>query len=361
MRESIGSKAKFAGALGILAADDANRDRIREEGGIQLLIGLLRDGSESDQGIAASALGILATNSNNRGVIREEGGVRHLVWILKKGSEQTQANVVYALGNLAMDGRNRDSIRDSGGIIPLINVVNAGSQEAQANAACALHNLAASEENELMIKKRWAIWPMFKTLHNVSCPQANIAGPLQFLKANAENEDVIREEGGPKPPLKTQGGKSGKPDDDIIDAFLNLRLQKMQGDKEEVDLERNEDRKSVTAVPESVSQGYAIDSGARRGRHGGRGGGGRQKSAFLEQIDLGNILVVVISAGIVLSCGINLTMRRFRFKACRWRVRSHAWLDCHLHLPKGASGGPLPCAPPSGRSSAVGMHPLRHV
>ena len=158
--------ARAAFELFNLAANAANQDRIREAGGIPLLVTLLAGGSGP---AAAGALWNLAeNNASNQDAIREAGGIPPLVALLAAAAslEQpaaaaaTRGNTVGALANLAANAANQDAIREAGGIPPLVALLAAGARSEVAGAA---------------------------------------AGALSLLADNNEtNKDVIREEGGLK-------------------------------------------------------------------------------------------------------------------------------------------------------------------
>ena len=70
-------KESAASALWFLADDNpANRDAVRESGGVPVLVGLARDGTDGQKASAAGALRSLTIgNPANRDAMRESGGV----------------------------------------------------------------------------------------------------------------------------------------------------------------------------------------------------------------------------------------------------------------------------------------------
>ena len=97
-----------AGALWSLAADEANRKLIADEGGIPELVKLLKVGQKTNlaaQETAAGALHSLAMRPENRDLIADagEGGIGLLVPLLETGTELAKAEVTGALLTLVID------------------------------------------------------------------------------------------------------------------------------------------------------------------------------------------------------------------------------------------------------------------
>merc|ERR1719387_739337 len=89
-------------------------------------------------------------NILNQKVIREEGGIQALIKLLREGSQNACKPAASALGNLAMNSANQNAICSAGGIKALTEVISKNFIEAQSplikavqvNAANALRNLA---------------------------------------------------------------------------------------------------------------------------------------------------------------------------------------------------------------------------
>jgi vacuolar protein 8 len=81
-----------------LARKAANRVKIAEAGGIELLVALLRDGTQEGKEYAAMALGSVAYgNDANRVKIAEAGGIELLIVLLRDGTEEGKKYAAVAL------------------------------------------------------------------------------------------------------------------------------------------------------------------------------------------------------------------------------------------------------------------------
>ena len=119
------TKANAALGLAALAADDpAQKDAIREAGGVEVLMTLMRDesGTVDEKCNAAIALAKLADgNAENKEAIRDAGGVTPLVTLARDGIKKQPSAAAHALASLA-DGNatNQDAIRAAGGVTVLV-------------------------------------------------------------------------------------------------------------------------------------------------------------------------------------------------------------------------------------------------
>lgn len=85
-----GEREEAASYLADLAKDSRNGKIIVEEGGVQPLLRLLREGTETGQEEAARALGCLAATPERVGKMRMEGAISVFVQILGHGSMKVQ-------------------------------------------------------------------------------------------------------------------------------------------------------------------------------------------------------------------------------------------------------------------------------
>jgi hypothetical protein len=217
---------RFAKELHALAVADQNWDEVRESGGIDLLVGLLKMGPCPASTEAAAALTHLAHCVENRDAIRESGGVVLLVKLLAKphdrpGMEQhdwvaTAANAASALRNLTHNNeKNQDAIRDADGVRPLIGLLShrapcesspsgSGPSSAASRAADALGGLARNTHrvNQMAIRDAGGIEQLVALLHEQPIGEAatKAAGALKHLAfAYSANREAIREAGGIEP------------------------------------------------------------------------------------------------------------------------------------------------------------------
>jgi hypothetical protein len=128
-------KENAAGALLSLTAGNlANQDAIHESGGIPVLAGLAKDGTEAQKESAAGALLSLTDgNRANQDAVRESGGLSVLVELAKDGTEAQTDEATLALLNLTdASPRNRDAVRESGGMPALVGLAKDGTERTDA-------------------------------------------------------------------------------------------------------------------------------------------------------------------------------------------------------------------------------------
>lgn len=144
-------------ALWNLSIDnEANRNVIRDAGGIPSLVRVLSDGDIETRRNAAGALGRLALNKTNSNVIRDAGGIPSLVRLLSDDDSddiETQKNAAGAMLVLSYNNKtNSNAIREAGGILLLIELLSGIDLDTRRSAAGALQNLAKNNyENRVAI------------------------------------------------------------------------------------------------------------------------------------------------------------------------------------------------------------------
>jgi len=139
-------KTKVVAALVKLLCKEgeAERDVVAAAGGIEVLVGLVRDGSLEGKTASAEALGILAEDHDGRSAsIAAAEGIEALVALVRDGSPEGKRAAADTLGHLAEyhDGR-KQSIAAAGGIEVLVALVRDGSPEGKTAAADAMAILA---------------------------------------------------------------------------------------------------------------------------------------------------------------------------------------------------------------------------
>ena len=212
---------RFADTLHQQAVEEANWDEVREAGGIDLLVSLLKLGPCRASAQAAAALTHLAHSAANRDAIRESGGIALLVALLtqpQQGSSpslllqppydwlETATNAAAALRNLTHNNSdNQDAIREARGVEPLIGLLSQGaSSSAASRAADALGGLARNTHraNQIAIREAGGIEQLVTLLHAQPIGEAatKAAGALKHLAfAYSVNREAIREAGGIEP------------------------------------------------------------------------------------------------------------------------------------------------------------------
>ena len=95
----------FRSALWNCAANNpANRDAMRNAGGIGVLVGLARDGTDAQKENAAGALRSCAVdNPANRDAVRDAGGIGVLVGLARDGTEAQKVPAAKALVRVGLE------------------------------------------------------------------------------------------------------------------------------------------------------------------------------------------------------------------------------------------------------------------
>ena len=216
---------RFADALHQQATEEATWDAVREVGGIDMLVALLKLGPCRASTQAAAALTHLAHSTTNRDAIREAGGIGSLVLLLSEPMEgspaliardymmmqqsydwvETATNAAAALRNLTHNNtQNQDAIREAHGVLPLIGLLaQSASPNAASRAADALGGLARNthRQNQIAIREAGGIEQLVALLHDpVGEAATKAAGALKHLAfAYSANREAIREAGGIEP------------------------------------------------------------------------------------------------------------------------------------------------------------------
>eukprot|EP00947_MAST-08B_sp_MAST-8B-sp1_P006272 g6272.t1 len=122
------------GALWNLAPDQANRDPIREAGGIPLIIGAFKEAPKE----ACGALWNLAAgNPANKDAIREAGGIPLIIGAMDGADAKVQTEACGALKNLANDNpANKEAIREAGGMERLRSAAKLGGEAKESADKC---------------------------------------------------------------------------------------------------------------------------------------------------------------------------------------------------------------------------------
>ena len=182
-----------ARALRNMANDNvANKDAIREAGGVAPLVELLKAGAQSKAAeYAAGALCNMAIgNAANKDAIREAGGVAPLVELLKAGAQSKAAE--HAAGALqpnmtCNNAANRDAICMAGGVAPLVELLKAGAWSVVAKfSAAILADLATNNERRSRIRRAGAVEPLLALVRGGS--RSKIADDAATTVARLANQ-----------------------------------------------------------------------------------------------------------------------------------------------------------------------------
>nr|GLL44962.1 U-box domain-containing protein 2-like isoform X3 [Ipomoea trifida] len=120
-----------------LSIDMDNKVKIAKLGAIKPLVDLLKNGTSRGKKDAASALFSLSLIDENKAQILHAGAVKYLIELLDPALWMADDAVAF-LYNLATIHKGRTAIVQEGGIPVMVEVVNSGSARAKENAAATL-------------------------------------------------------------------------------------------------------------------------------------------------------------------------------------------------------------------------------
>jgi len=149
--EDSGVQIQAAKVIANLAADDANQEKIVEEGGLDALLLLLETSKDTTiHRVTAGAIANLAMNGLNQGLIISKGGARLLANIASQTDDlQTLRMVAGAIANLCGNERLHLMLKEDGGIKALLTMVRSGHSEVIAQIARGLANFAKCESRAI--------------------------------------------------------------------------------------------------------------------------------------------------------------------------------------------------------------------
>jgi hypothetical protein len=94
-------------------------------------ISIVHVGNAEEKAIGASNLADLAKDSRNGNIIFDQGGVQPLLRLLREGTPEGQEEAAKALGWLAADKRRVSGMRQEGSIIVFLQILVRGSMKVQ--------------------------------------------------------------------------------------------------------------------------------------------------------------------------------------------------------------------------------------
>jgi hypothetical protein len=213
-RSSAAAKEDAAGALSLLAIEDANQVAIAEAGAIAPLVELVHRGSEDANEAAAAALGNLARNAANQVAIAAAGAIEPLVELVRDGSSRAKEYAAAALADLALNDANAAAIAAAGGVAPLEQLARDGNENAHVWATSALAILRAVPAVAAAAKA-------------AAAAGAEAARRIKRRKAERDARRLLREQAGvdedmPEPPEELACSITGEAMiDPVIDALGN--------------------------------------------------------------------------------------------------------------------------------------------
>ncbi|KAL8130611.1 hypothetical protein V2J09_019766 [Rumex salicifolius] len=194
-----------------LAAEDANQEKIVNEGGLDALLMILQTSQNTAiLRVASGAIANLAMNEMNQGLIMSKRGAELLAnTTLKTDDPQTLRMVAGAIANLCGNVKLHTTLRDEGCIKALLGMARSKNTEVVAQVARGLANFAKCETREViqghkrgasLLTNEGAItWLIDNSKANTSdSSQRHIELALCHLAQNEDNSQDFISSGGLK-------------------------------------------------------------------------------------------------------------------------------------------------------------------
>jgi len=202
-----------ASAIFKCAEEKETRDLVRQYGGLDPLVELLKSNTDDKQLLAAATGAIWKCSISPENVQRfqELKAIDLLVGLLNNQPEEVLVNVVGALGELAKDPPNRIAIRKAGGISPLVNLLTGTNQALLVNVTRAVGQCAEEPDNMAIIDKldgvrllwsllknqnrevqasaAWAICPCIENAKDAGEMVRSFVGGLELIVSLLKSED----------------------------------------------------------------------------------------------------------------------------------------------------------------------------
>uniref|UniRef100_A0A8C0MQU7 Armadillo repeat containing 4 n=1 Tax=Canis lupus familiaris TaxID=9615 RepID=A0A8C0MQU7_CANLF len=183
-------------ALWSCSKSNANKEAIRQAGGIPLLAHLLKTSHENMLIPVVGTLQECASEENYRAAIKAERIIKNLVKNLNSENEQLQEQCAMAIYQCAEDKETRDLVRLHGGLKPLASLLNnTDNKERLAAVTGAIWKCSISKENNTKA---------IETLVGLLTDQpeevlVNVVGALGECCQEYENRVLVRKCGGLQP------------------------------------------------------------------------------------------------------------------------------------------------------------------
>ena len=222
--ERSGPHENATNAIWHLADTGDNKIEIAEVGGISALVQLLQVGSEATQQYAAAAMNSLARDCpENQLRLAKAKAIQPLVGLLGSDNMETQEFAVGALLCLASHVESRNAV-----IKRLVAVLDARNASAQMRAAAALAVLSSRNTTyRSAIMEAGAIPPLVRLLGDGlrvenDTPQERAACVLADLARSGESKEEIVEAGGIEPLVRMLGSSSSNAQSGAAAALMHL-------------------------------------------------------------------------------------------------------------------------------------------
>ena len=179
-----------AHALANLSVNAENQVLMAAEGGIEMLVHLVKAEGENCEAVhrqASKALANLGVNSNNKELISKAGGIAPLIELAKSRNMSVSVEAIAALANLAVNDNNEVEIAELGGLAPILDGANTDHLDLQSQSARALRNLSVNEGNKEKIIALGGVNILKKLIRN--CPSDRVRTQASRALANLGADD----------------------------------------------------------------------------------------------------------------------------------------------------------------------------
>lgn len=201
-------KSFAARVIGMIVSEDKNsKETVRAEGGIPMLVRLLKSPNPMSAQQAAMALANLSTtcpDTTLKTTLRSEGGLRPLLRLLRHQDDSARMWATILISHIADDSLNRTEIIRDGGIKCIIHQLHSKVDASRLNAANALSNLCENdaEIQRIITAERGvpALVSMLGDANDVCREQA--AFILDILSKNKDTYKQVIRGGAVEPTLK---------------------------------------------------------------------------------------------------------------------------------------------------------------
>ncbi|KAL8117682.1 hypothetical protein AgCh_015527 [Apium graveolens] len=173
-----------------------NRIVIANNGGIPLLVNLLRSTDPTTQENAVTALLNLSINDNNKAAIGNADAIEPLIYVLQSGTPEAKENSAATLFSLSVIEDNKVKIGRSGAIQPLVDLLGHGTPRGKKDAATALFNLSIFHENKARIVQAGAVKYLVELMDPAAGMVDKAVAVLSNLATIHEGRAAIGQEGG---------------------------------------------------------------------------------------------------------------------------------------------------------------------
>lgn len=194
--DNVDLKMQCSSAIFKCASDKIARDIVREAGGLESLVAIIKDKSvRENKALLAAATGAIWKCAETPANVKRLDGMKimHiLVQLLSDENDDVLTNAAGAISECAKFQNNRDILRTIGGLALLVNLLNGTHPPMLENITKALSEMANDAESMTAMEEQDAIrliWSLLKNPH--ARVQAHAALALCPCIKNAKNSGEL--------------------------------------------------------------------------------------------------------------------------------------------------------------------------